>query len=135
VVGKLCDPTQVPHALSLTKDQNAVLSWLRSKAKPRDLVVCDDPMVSYLVSTYTAVRSWQGHVYNTPSIRQRQGEVTEALKYGRVFPAWESTHVLYVGLREHSPKAPPGTFQQYQNSEFEIWGRPRKDSSRAFAFR
>jgi hypothetical protein len=114
-----------PEPISLTRDQSAVLSWLGSNAGPRDLVVCDDLPVSYLVSTYTAARSWMGHRDNTPFWRRRRAETNEALRHGRVLRDWESIRVFYVGRRDHNPGAPPGTFEVYQNSDFIIWDSRR----------
>jgi len=52
--------------VSLTTNQNGALTWLGHNVKPGDLVVCQDQLVSYLVSTYSPALSWQGHEHNTP---------------------------------------------------------------------
>ena len=63
------------YAIALTHDEHAVLQWLRQQASARDIVASDDDTINYLTSTYSAARSWYGHVHNTPHAADRQREL------------------------------------------------------------
>jgi hypothetical protein len=112
----------VPVAVSLTKNQKQVLNWLGRTAAPRDMVVCADFTVSFLVSTYTRVRSWKGLEYHTPSYKERVREVDEAFRDGTIQPAWKTMHVFYVASRDQSGWKPPqNTCKVFHNAEFDVW--------------
>ena len=121
-------PARQSQAINLTKDQKAVLDWLGGNAAPPEMVVCQDERVSYLVSTYTRVRSWRGHKSNTPYSDLRRAEVREAFLDGRRLPQWDQMDVLYAALRSNSRwTPPPGARAVYQNREFVVWKRPKQD--------
>lgn len=109
-------------SISLTYDQKAVLDWLSRNAKPPDMVVCQDEMVSYLVSTYTPVRSWLGHWANTPDNQKRKDEVQQEFLYGRTLPEWQRMHILYINERSNNWSPPLNTVELYQNREYAVWG-------------
>lgn len=134
-LGSFLLPTDVPKAIALTKDQKAALVWLGHNAAPRSMVVCDDFLVSYLVSTYTPVRSWRGHVYNTPATWQRQAEVKQAFADGRILPQWEHMPVYYVSRRDENWHSPAGVVELYRNGEFAISGPPAADAARIYQSR
>jgi hypothetical protein len=122
--GSFLFPTQIPKTIALKKDQKAVLDWLNHNAPPRAMVICEDPLVSYLVSTYTSVRSWQGHMYNTPSMQRRRAEVKDAFQNRRILPDWQKMPVLYVSERRQNWQPPENIVELYHNEEFTISGRP-----------
>jgi hypothetical protein len=122
-LGNFFFPTsEVPKAIALTRDQKAVLAWLNRNAPPGAMVVCDDILLSYLVSTYTPIRSWQGHLYNTPFSKRRQAEVKDAFQKGRIVPDWERMPVFYVSLRKEKWRGPAGGVELYHNGGFTIIG-------------
>jgi len=112
--------------VSLTKTQNAALHWLSRNVKSGDMVVCQDGLISYLVSTYTPARSWQGHEHNTPSIERRHEEVERMFSEGRVLPEWKRQGVFYVSPASWLPPAELSLEQRYGNSEFSIWACPQE---------
>jgi hypothetical protein len=114
-------PSPVAQEINLTPDQASVLGWLSRNAAPPALVVCEDNRVSYLVSTYTRVRSWAGHDYNTPAFRQRSREVAATFHGGSILPQWERTRVYYVAFRASNWVQPPGAVEAYQNGRFIVW--------------
>lgn len=122
--GSFLYPARKSQAITLTKDQEAVLEWLDRNTAPPEMVVCQDVLVSYLVSTYTPVRSWLGHHLNTPLVGQRRMEVEQAFLAGRILPEWDRMDVLYVVLRSNNWSPPPGTAELYHNDQFAVWGRP-----------
>ena len=109
--------------VALSRDQKDVLQWLARNAKPRAMVVSEDPVISHLVSTYTSVRSWEGHTDNTPSVRQRKAEVEEAFQKGRIIPEWEQMPVFYVSARSENWHPAPNIVELYHNQVFSISGR------------
>ena len=119
--GTFLSPNSSPAVSLLTKSQKEVLNWLNRTAVPRDMVICSDPTVSYLVSTYTRVRSWEGHDKNTPSPRERAAEVRRAFRDGTILYAWQSLHIFYVSNRAAHWKPPTNSRGIFQNAEFEIW--------------
>jgi hypothetical protein len=110
------------YAINLTQDQSAVLNWLDRNTAPPDMVVSQDETVSYLVSTYTRVRSWEGHKFNTPQSQQRQTEVQQEFLTGRTLPEWERMRVFYVVEQHGNWRAPVNTVELYRNHELAIWG-------------
>jgi hypothetical protein len=110
----------VPRELVLTKEQKGVLDWLAQNTAPPDMVVSDDRIVSYLVSTYTSARSWQGHMYNTPYAKQRQAEIADLFQNGRVLLQWQQMRVYYISSSA-TWAPPPGASTVYQNASFSIW--------------
>jgi hypothetical protein len=117
--------SQLSDAIILTRNQKQVLDWLGRTAAPPDMVVCQDDLVSYLVSTYTRVRSWTGHDSNTPSYDERSREVDAAFQDGTILPAWKAMHVFYVA--SHGPSAwkhPPNAREVFHNAQFDVWECP-----------
>ena len=110
--------------IELTVDQKSVLDWLSEHTSPPDMVVCDDQTVSYLVSTYTRVRSWRGHFFNTPESLQRGSEVDNAFQHEQFLPQWEQSNVFYVSLRASGWKPPPREGALFSNGTYTIWGNP-----------
>jgi hypothetical protein len=117
-------PTGNNGRIELTNDQESVLDWLGKHASPPDMVVCDDQTVSYLVSTYTRVRSWRGHFFNTPMSLKRGSEVDNVFQHEQFLPQWEQSHVFYVSLRGSGWKPPPGDGALFSNRTYTIWGNP-----------
>jgi hypothetical protein len=110
--------------VSLTKNQSAALTWLSRNVRSGDMVVCQDGLISYLVSTYTPGRSWQGHEKNTPSIERRHDEVERVFNQGQVLPELKRHGVLYVSPAAWLPPAELSLQRRYENSEFSIWASP-----------
>jgi hypothetical protein len=112
-----------PQAVLITREQRDVLAWLDGKAVPRDMVVTADPLVSYLVSTYTRARSWAGNMTSTPHYQQRALESRNAFQVGATLLAWNGMHVFYV---QRSPadagwKAPAGSSEVFRNASYAVW--------------
>jgi hypothetical protein len=123
-IGQFLTPGGGSGAIVLTRDQKDVLEWLDRNAAPPAMVVCDDPLVSYLVSTYTSIRSWRGHRFNTPYSAARQAEVENAFQKGQILPDWERRPVFYVSNRKGNWRAPGSARELYRNGGFTIWSSP-----------
>lgn len=107
--------------ISLSKDQKEILGWLDRSSRPPDIVVWDDAMMSYLVSTYTPVRGWVGHHLNTPLADERWLEVQRAFLQGAIVPAWENRHLFYVFDRDSDSKPPTDASEVFHNARYDIW--------------
>jgi hypothetical protein len=114
-------PTPIRNFVELTPDQKAVLDWVDRNTAPPDMVVCEDPKVSYLVSTYTRVRSWYGHPFNTPDAQERASESANAFDLEKFQPAWSKMPVFYVANRKKWVP-PVDESELFHNDTFEIWG-------------
>jgi hypothetical protein len=112
------------YLVSLTKTQKDTLHWLSENLKSGDMVICEDPLISYLVTAYTPARSWQGHHTNTPLIEQRSNEVQQAFSQGRILPEWNRHGVFYVSPAAWPPPAGVLLQRRYGNNEFSIWAYP-----------
>jgi hypothetical protein len=110
--------------VSLTQTQSTALHWLSRNLKSGDMVICRDSLISYLVSTYSPARSWQGHEHNTPSMQLRHTEVERAFSEGRVLPEWKRPGVFYVSPAAWMPPAELSLERRYQNGDFSIWASP-----------
>jgi hypothetical protein len=110
--------------VSLTKDQSGALNWLSHNVKSGDMVVCQDPLISYLVTAYTPGRSWQGHELNTPMLQQRQAEIGAAFSQGPILPEWQRHGVYLVSPAAWSPPAQLSFMRLYGNTGFSIWAAP-----------
>ncbi len=112
-----------PEAIDLSRDEKSVLDWVAEHARPPEVVVCGNWMLSYLLPTYTSVRGWQGHPNNTPNFDQRWSESKRAFAEGRILPEWRQTEVIYISDRSRDWHPPDGVAELYRNSEFSVWGK------------
>ena len=112
------------YLVSLTKDQSSTLTWLRKNVQAGDIVVCQDELISYLVSTYSPALSWQGHEHNTPYMEQRHQEVERAFTQGVVLPQWKRHGIVYVSPASWSPPADLSLQRRYANDQFAVWVSP-----------
>lgn len=108
-------------AVTLTPAQSDTLHWLSRNLRSGDMVVCQDELISYLISTYTPARSWQGHAFNTPYMEQRHGEVERLFKEGRVLPEWGRSGTFYVSPAAWQPPRSLSLERRYENNEFSVW--------------
>jgi hypothetical protein len=111
--------------ISLTQAQSATLVWLSRNLKGGDMVVCQDELLSYLVSTYTPARSWQGHFHNTPWMAQRKDEIERVFSEGRSLPEWKRPGVYYVAPAAWVPPAELSLERRYGDSRQSIWESSR----------
>ena len=73
------DPSVQWQAFALTHDQKGVLDWLSRHASGAAYVASSDQRINYLTPTYTNLRAWRGHDFNTPNVALRQAELQAAL--------------------------------------------------------
>jgi hypothetical protein len=78
----------------VTADQLALYGWMSRPENSGAIVITDQSELGYLAAVYTPLRSWLGHVKNTPDIEARTREVDALLKDGRVIDAWGGKSLL-----------------------------------------
>ena len=115
----------------ITGEQKDVLNWLARKAVPPDMVVTADPLLGFLVSTYTRVRSWAGSGVSTPDFDLRTRESQQAFQNGVTLPAWESMHVFYIQRSGQDTlwKPPQNCSDVFHNAKYDVWECPARGTS------
>ena len=107
------------HAVSLTRPEKDVLNWLGSHALNHSYVASTDLWINYLTPTYTSIKGWSGHDYNTPHGKEKKQQVTEAFEAGKPLPS--DSPVYYVAARDRHWTPFEGSRQVYANPGFEVW--------------
>ncbi len=113
------DPAVQRYAIILTPDEKNALDWLHAHASAPAYVASTDRWINYLPPTYTNVRGWSGHDYNTPQISERRAEVAAAFSSGKLIPS--SNPIYYIPTRNLHWTAPAGARLVYSNSSFDVW--------------
>jgi hypothetical protein len=93
----------------VTPDQRAVLRWLgrHYPRHHRTLVLSQDRLIGELVITYTPLRSWVAHAYETPEVAARGAELEALFRDGTFQESWETQPVLVVLAGASGPGPPP----------------------------
>jgi hypothetical protein len=116
-----------PHAVSMdvviTPQQKEVLDWLGRTAAPPAIVVTGDRMLGYLVSTYTLIRSWEGHGNITPHAEERRLESKQAFEENMLLPVWNGMHVFYIqrSSADATWKPPVSSKEVFRNADYVVW--------------
>ena len=90
-------------------NQKEVLYWLNQKASPPDMVVTADPLLSYLVSTYSRVRSWAGYGAGTLDFSRKMSRVAPGVSIETILPQWAQMPVLYIQRKPQDASWQPPT--------------------------
>ncbi len=115
------------YAIAIQPTERDVLHWLGQHAEPPALVASTSSNINYLTSTYTPVRSWFGHDYNTPYAAERREEVQKVFRDGGPLPT--ANPVYYVPRRDLKWTPPAGAYQVYENAGYEIWSLTTKPAA------
>jgi hypothetical protein len=113
------DPSVQWHAITLTHEEKGVLDWLGGHAVARSYVASSDAWINYLTPTYTNIRGWSGHDYNTPHGAERKRQVGEAFAAGKLIPT--ANPVYYVPARDLHWTPPAGARPVFANRGYEVW--------------
>jgi len=107
------------YAIAIHPDERDALRWLGQHAEPPALVASTSGWINYLTSTYTQVRSWFGHDYNTPHAVERREEVRKIFEDGGQLPT--ANPVYYIPRRDLKWTPPEGAREVYENSGYAVW--------------
>jgi hypothetical protein len=113
------DPSAQWHAIALTRPEKDILDWLQGHAVERAYVASTDLWINYLTPTYTNIRGWSGHDYNTPHGKEKKRQVTEVFDTGKPLPT--ANPVYYIPARDRHWSPPAGARQVYANQTFDVW--------------
>lgn len=113
------DPGAQWQAFALTHDEENVLNWLSSQATAQEYVASSDQHINYLTPTYTNLRAWRGHDFNTPEVSLRQLELQAAFSAGKPIPTLNP--VYYIPRRDQHWRPPAGARRMYSNHSYEVW--------------
>ena len=78
----------------VSRDDRDVMEAFNALGETRALVASQDHGINYLSSVYTPLRSWSGHVSNTPRRVERQRDLDRLFEAGRFLPEWEGETLL-----------------------------------------
>jgi hypothetical protein len=106
-------------AIPITRDDQDVFHWLDGHAAAPSYVVSSSRWINYLTPTYTHVRSWSGHDYNTPHAAERFAQTAEAFSAGKPIPT--ANPVYYIPARDLHWTPPLGSRSVYSNGTYEVW--------------
>lgn len=107
------------NAIALTRDDKDVLDWLNGHAAAPAYVVSTNKWMNYLTPTYTHVRAWSGHDYNTLQVREKRQQVAAAFDAGEPIPT--PNPVYYIPARDRHWTPPAGAREMYANPTYEVW--------------
>jgi hypothetical protein len=117
--GTFSDPAVQRYAIALTHDEKSVLDWLGHNARPDTYVVSTDSWINYLTPTYTDVRAWSGHDYNTPNAAEKRREVAEVFSSGKYIRT--QAPVYYIPKLGQDWTPPSGALEVFRNGSFVVW--------------
>ncbi len=84
-----------PNAdIYILEDDRQVMASFNAMGDPRGLVVTQNHGINYLASVYTPLRSWSGHIANTPGRSRKEDDLNQLFGAGRFLPEWESETLL-----------------------------------------
>jgi hypothetical protein len=107
------------QAIALTHDQKGALDWLAGHASGAAYVASSDQRINYLTPTYTNVRAWRGHNFNTPDVALRESQLRAAFSAGQPIPT--PNPVYYIPLRNQNWEPPAGASRVYSNESYDVW--------------
>jgi hypothetical protein len=113
------DPTVQWQAFALTHDEKNILDWLARHASAPVYVASSDQKLNYLTPTYTGLRAWRGHDFNTPQVSLRQSELQAAFSAGEPIPTLNP--VYYIPEHSLNWTPPAGASRLYSNNTYDIW--------------
>jgi hypothetical protein len=113
------DPAAQWQAIALTRDQQGVLDWLARHASAAAYAASADQRINYLTPTYTNIRAWRGHDFNTPEVVLRQSELQAAFADGTPIPT--RNPVYYIPRHGQNWAPPAGASRVYSNDSYDVW--------------
>lgn len=85
-----------PLGIALKPDEAEVLHWLNLPSNRGAVVASEADTIGYLVTTYTPLRSWRSHMFNTPSTWRRADQLKVFFGKAQVPQEWRGLSMLVV---------------------------------------
>ncbi|MBV8232760.1 MAG: hypothetical protein JO329_22485 [Planctomycetaceae bacterium] len=111
----------------ISSDMDDLFEWMSGPENRGSLLLTRDPYLGYLASVYTPLRSWVGHVFNTPNFPVRMAEVEDLFREGKIKDYWAGRTVLILFDRGSMPGQEPdwlkqrGSQQAFRNDSFQVF--------------
>jgi hypothetical protein len=110
--------------ITITHAQLDLFRWLCRDENRGALLLTGDRDLGYLASVYTPLRSWIGHIFNTPDGPKHEAEIQAFLAEGRLVDAWSGKTLLVVTdgttTSSHSPATYP-SHPTYTNDTYLVY--------------
>ncbi len=117
-----------PFALTLTPDQQAVISAFEDPRYAGYLVVSQSAKLGYLATVYSPLRSWYSHRFSTPHATERRDQVKAFFAGGAEPRSWHDRPVLVVmergGAAASKQIANAGFWTMQTTGQFVVLARP-----------
>jgi hypothetical protein len=119
------------YAIQLTPGEWDTITWLRDHPQPGAYIATKDRWIGYLAPTYTSMRAWFGHDFNTPHATERKQQVEALFDHGTPLPTQDP--VFFIAQKQTAANAtnptatwaaPTGAQLVHSNTEFEVWRSP-----------
>ena len=95
-LGRQLPPNSLTLGFGLSAEQRALFDWMNGAENRGSVVVSQDDVVGYLLTTYTPLRSWLSHRVNTPGTTRRSEEIESFFGSGAIADAWRDLPLLIV---------------------------------------
>jgi hypothetical protein len=82
--------------ITVSAAQLDLYRWFCRDENDGAVVLTDNQELGYLTSVYSPLRSWVGHMYNTPDFEARSAEVAACLESGSLAGGWMGERLLVV---------------------------------------
>ena len=107
----------------LTENQWDIVENFAESGSQQDQVLCSDRELSYLLPTYSAVKVYLGHRFNTPDYEARRANVEHWLETGEYGDWFEQVTVIVVEKSKTSIHFGQPWEMRYSNADYEIYVR------------
>jgi hypothetical protein len=107
----------------ITKETQEVLTFLRSNAGNKDLLVGNASLVNYLANVYTHTNAWVSHPFNTPNREARILQMQNFLETGVKPLEWKDRRIIIVLKKKEAVKLLPSLLNNklFENESYIIF--------------
>ncbi|WZO96769.1 hypothetical protein EP7_003774 [Isosphaeraceae bacterium EP7] len=118
-----------PPGIALKPGEREILATI-NRLGFRGVLLTEDARLSYLAATYTAVRPYRGHDYNTPDSELRRARVRDWFWKGEIGPWFDEVDLILVEHGRLAARHLRGRWEVAASGhQFEVLGRVRLPSA------
>lgn len=107
----------------LTENQWDIVAHFSETGTQDDVVLCTDRELSYLLPTYSSVKVYLGHKFNTPQYKERRANIERWLTTGDYGDGFDGVNVIVVRETESPPLPKTNWRLVYSNSDYAVYQR------------